>query len=119
MVEHETYDESRPASDGSGCPGKLVSRVVLTAFLFALLCLVVPTVVGENKGIPSFRWYGGAVVLAGIAALVAGRVTRHRFAGSLPAPSTLETASTDAQDEDADRSPLNQDSILRAAPSPL
>ncbi len=92
---------------------------MLVVFLFALLCLLVPTVVGENKGIPSARWYGGAVVLAGVAALVAGRVFRRRLARSLPAPGALDTAVTRAQDEDADSASPDQSSICNTGPYQL
>ena len=54
-----------------------ISRVVLFAFLFVLVCLVVPSVTGDTKGVPSLQWYGYVVVIAGVAALVAGGVARH------------------------------------------
>lgn len=63
-----------------------ISRVVLIVFLFVLVCLVVPSLVGENRGILSLRWYGYFVILAGTSALVAGRIVRHHFKKILPDP---------------------------------
>lgn len=68
-----------------------ISRVVLIVFLFVLVCLVVPSLVGENKGILSVRWYGYFVILAGISALIAGRVVRHHFRRILPNPGHLHS----------------------------
>lgn len=57
----------------------MISRVVLIVFFFVLSCVVAPSLVGEKKGIPSARWYGYAVIFAGISALIAGRIVRHNL----------------------------------------
>ena len=85
------YDLPEPREDTLQKERETISRVVLIAFLFVLVCLVVPSLVGENKGILSGRWYGYFVIVAGISALIAGRVVRHHFRITLPNPGHLQT----------------------------
>lgn len=81
MVTNELHDE--PCEETLSEARRTVSRVVLIVFLFVLFCLIIPSLVGENKGIPTLRWYGCAVLLAGFSALIAGRIAHHRYTRAL------------------------------------
>lgn len=95
-----------------------ISRVVLIVFLFVLVCLVVPSLVGENKGILSVRWYGYFVILAGISALIAGRVVRHHFRRTLPNPRHLHSPmlSPDTDQAEVDSRGNRDSTIFKPVP---
>ena len=90
-MKNNRYDLPEPRKDTLQKERETISRVVLIAFLFVLVCLVVPSLVGENKGILSGRWYGYFVIFAGISALIAGRIVRHHFKRILPDPGHLQS----------------------------
>jgi len=98
-LQSEQFDEAPPGGQES------ISRVVLIVFLFVLFCLIVPSLVGENKGIPSLRFYGCAVILAGVSALIAGRIAHHRYMKALSAPDQSQSATVSPEGDRAEVEP--------------